>query len=172
MSHVDFALDVTCGETLAGNICSRFLLQMKFQHNRKSRQETLKFWILRESDDIAGGLAATYTGDRIINSDQVVIIDGATGKPGPEEEEIVCFGIRETLSQSLKGNNVTILDVVCTSFIFVAGPSRGLRRWLQNVGTLNVKFEVSGEYRPLPGKVDTMKDEFGGLVEVSFRCWV
>lgn len=163
------SLDAYCPEKKDDNKCGRFLIRISFEHNRRITDNGLKFWILEEADEIASDLSASYTGNRTVASFLIMIFENTSGKPTSEEEEIICYAIRDAIAESSSYLNVTVLGVVCKQFVFIEDPpSRLLRRELQNniKGTLNVTYEVTGEYRPIPGKEDAMEEDFGILLEV------
>ncbi len=124
---------------------------------------------MKESDEVALSLSASYTGNRTVASSQVMVFEISNGKPTSEEEEIVCYAIRDAVAESSSVLNVTILGVECSSYVFTEDqPSLLLRRGLQDdiKGTLNVTYEVTGEYRPIPGEEDAIGESFGKLLEV------
>jgi len=167
------ASDAYCPEKKDDNKCGRFMIRISFQHNRRITNDGLKFWILEEADVIASDLSASYTGNRTVASILIMIFENTSGKPTSEEEEIICYAIRDAIAELSSYLNVSVLGLVCKHFVFIEDPPIRLRRReLQNdiKGTLNVTYEVTGEYRPIPGKEDAMEEDFGILLEDSINA--
>ena len=166
---------------LRQNICSRFELQMYFQHTRDISKGYVRGWLLDASDRVKGNLTAVYAGDRAAHTTQIMTIENLDQEP--ENAEEICPIVFQALStsQSLAGSSFAILDVTCTNPVWI--PREGifktrrrdrgrlLRRQLQTtvLGDLNIEFTVSAEYTPASREKEEVKkdEEFAELVEVS-----
>jgi len=116
------ASDAYCPEKKDDNKCGRFMIRISFQHNRRITNDGLKFWILEEADVIASDLSASYTGNRTVASILIMIFENTSGKPTSEEEEIICYAIRDAIAELSSYLNVSVLGLVCKHFVFIEDP--------------------------------------------------
>lgn len=149
-------------------VCNRYALQMPFQQSREIPAGRVKGNLLEVSDRIKGDLPAVYSGAQTVSSEQVIELNNAAPVE-LEDETTFCFGIQDQLTESYYLINYTVLDVNCESFNFVPFEASDD----QPVGNLEVDYKVTGEYTPADREEDIeLREQFGGLVEVSFCAYL
>jgi len=158
-----------------GNVCTRFVIRVNFQHERGISEGLVTGWLLEVSDRIMGTLQGSYTGDESVRTVQVMILQDVESYP--DDLDAVCEVVEEILANStvIESSNYTILAVECLGFEFVYEVPglfknrhhRGLRS-LQELNDASVEFRVTGEYTQANRVDEEVKDEeFDTLLEVS-----
>ena len=167
------------------NICERFALSMPFRHFSTLTKENARFWILRVSDRSSGYLKSSYTGLKSVKSDQLLSFEDASGEPTPEEEEVMCDVLTDSLNSTLSSANYTITAVHCVDFEFIPYEITrkrmrlfpigwNSRRQLQQRGggNLNIYYNIEAEYPFRSGQGDFMADGFDNIIEVRYDSLV
>ena len=81
-----------------GNVCTRFVIRVYFQHQRGISEGLVTGWLLEVSDRIMGTLQGSYTGDESVRTVQVMVLQDVESYP--DDLDAVCEVVEEILANS------------------------------------------------------------------------